>query len=60
MSITVFIKVVFKTALTGQSSTSDASVYLSVSDSWGIGDLNLNLTNPPYLQAMMHSTKDCY
>ena len=51
---------IFKTALTGKSSTSDVSFSLSVSGSWGIGDLNLNLTNPPYLQAMMHSTKDCY
>ena len=47
---------IFKTALTGQSSTCDM---LSVSDSWGIGDLNFNLTNPPYLQAIMHSSKDC-
>ena len=48
------------TALTGQSSTYDASVPLSVSDSWGIWDLNLNLTNSPYLQAMMYSTKYYY
>ena len=28
------------------------SLSLSVSDSWGIGDLNLNLTNPPYLHEL--------
>ena len=45
----IFLCIIFKLALTGHASISDASVSLSdfclsVSDSWGIGELHFNLS----------------
>jgi hypothetical protein len=47
---------IFKPALIGQASTCD--LLWLFSHSWGIEFESGLDTNPPYLQALLHSTKD--